>query len=225
MAISKCWERQVDRRTQTVEDLAADLAPFASRDAALSLERLRRSSDPRSSQGADSHETLMAPDTMGALRERTATPPGGPSAYPETGRAWLKSGTSDALRSKASPALRIGVAGGVVALVLAGAVAFFARGPATVPSAANVTQAPPPSTATVQPAALAPPPVATRLEPVGLAPPPPFATQPSVEGHPDAGAAAPSRATPKDVPAPPRARPTAKPASDPTLDDLLDRRQ
>jgi eukaryotic-like serine/threonine-protein kinase len=223
-AITQCWQRQIDRRTQSVGALAEDLLPFASREQALSVERIRRISDPNGGRGERSQETLMAPETLGPA-QGTGMPSSRSVEYPETGRAWLKSGARDAPRSKASPVLLVAVAGGIVTIGIAAAVVLVGHTPGTAPPAPiSASQAPGP-TALPAPSPVAPP-VAAPLPPVGLAPPP-FAAQDVVEARPDAGPAAisPPRATPKEAAGPPRPRPAQKPAGDPALDDLLDRRQ
>jgi serine/threonine protein kinase len=233
-AISQCWERRIDRRTQSVGELAANLAPFASREAALSVERILRISSRHSSPGEPGAsvpgETLMAPETMGSV-DHTATPPGAPSAYPETGRAWLKSGASGAIpRSSAVVPITIGAT--VVALGLAGALALFSRGPSApaAASGAGVPQAPPPAGAPDRqqaddrpapaPSALSSPPaVSPASHAIGLPPEPSGHT---IDVRPDAGEAARTRVTPRE---PARVHPSPGPSGAPGLDDLLERRQ
>ncbi len=202
--------------------LAENLLPFASREQAHSVERIRRISDPGGSGGETSQETLMAPETLGP-DQGTGMPSNQSVEYPETGRAWLKSGASDA-QSKASPVLLIAVAGGVACIGIAAAVVLVGRSSGTAPPApigASQAALPP---ALPAPSPLAPP-AAAPLPPVRLAPPP-FAAQDVVEARPDAGVASirPPRAPPKEA-AGSRPRPERPPAADPALDDLLDRRQ
>jgi eukaryotic-like serine/threonine-protein kinase len=220
--INRCLERAVDLRMQSVAELATNLLPFASRTSAFSVERIRRIAEPQTSHPDPSHETVMAPETMGVLRERTATPERGSILHAETGRAWLKSGANSAHPSKMSPIFAVAL-GAVVALAgVAGAIALFQHGPGAPTTAATTAPERPAPRLPEQPAAVpAPPPVTAKLPPVEAPAPVPEV----VEARPDAGAATAPRTSPKEAAASPKTRPVTKGKGDPSLDDLLDQRQ
>jgi serine/threonine-protein kinase len=82
--INQCLERSLEARVQSVADLAARLLPFATREAALSAERILRLA------GRSSFSTTGGSHTTAA---RSAEAPAPPWA---TERPWLRSGQTEA---------------------------------------------------------------------------------------------------------------------------------
>jgi serine/threonine-protein kinase len=207
--VARCLERDVRRRVQSVTELAQLLAPFASRESALLVERLSRSSAlPQAAMSA----TIAA--------DMPSTPPPtfstGPSVArgrrEETGPPWLRSspgatGPRRPLRRMVpfvAAALLVGAGGGTWTVLRGAGVA----GPA---AARGTRESPPP------PAAQTPTPTHAPVAPAEeLAPPKEEkAAAPTEPARADAGA--PSAATePKPThAAPPRAHAQPHPAAAP----------
>ena len=227
--VARCLERDVERRVQTVAELASRLAPFAPPESALSVERILRMS-------GSSGETLAAAgEAVDAASPMIVAPPPSPNAGPpggplETGPPWL--------RSHASSSRRLGSRWGLVvtamaAIVLAASLGVYAvrrPGGDGIPATKNEPASrPPPSAAPpagplVLPVAAAEGAVASGTATMldgGEASPavPPTQTRASTPRRPIErnGTGAPRP--------PPAARPSAGAASDPQLDDMLNRRE
>jgi eukaryotic-like serine/threonine-protein kinase len=232
--VAQCLERDIRRRIQSVAELAIRLAPFAPREAAISLDRIARVSASGDGQAA-------------ADQRRTERREGGPDVSPygswgsqpagvvagnHTEPAWLKSGAR-APDGRPSPWRRLGPIAGVVVVVLATAVGArrLRAGPAAqdaaqVPTASIAAPVPvgmAPAAAPRTPAPDLPPATLTPRAPVTLTEPEPPATAAVTQGAIDAGP--PARPVTRGEGSPPR-RPPARPASTPTSDDdlLLQRR-
>jgi serine/threonine-protein kinase len=233
--IMQCLERDLDRRIQTVGDLAARLAPFAPREASISVDRVGRSSRPRPGP------QLTTPPPQ--AKTATSSPPWegsdrGSRQAVETGPAWLTSGAAPRESRVPSRARRTIVVAFIGVLSLAGFAGAYRFGKTKVVAdhPSSPVSPPPPPAPEVQAAPVLTVATATVLTPLGsaqpapiasAAPPPPAVTAvvpvvtmdatpvPTVSVTPDAG-------TPPRVRRRPPARPQEHPA---TEDDLLhDRR-
>jgi serine/threonine-protein kinase len=224
--VMRCMERDIDRRIQTVGELAVKLAPFAPPDAAAAAERIARVSAIGAATVA-AHQSASGPETMTApafTPSAGGEPRHGQQAL-DTGPAWLKSGPQAPTfqRSSRGP-LRIAAALVIGVAVLAALFGIYQAGPERVSHKTT--------NATVSaPAPLAP--MTSRSEAILIEP---VTTAPSdvpIGAPVDAGAALPSHSLPLQSPArgevrrPPAARPAPRPGGprDPGLDDLLEQRQ
>jgi hypothetical protein len=79
--IFRCLERDLGRRMPSVVELARQLVPFGSREAAITAERILRMAAPRPPTGS---ETVLAPGADGTAVPQRA----------ETAPAWLQSGSA-----------------------------------------------------------------------------------------------------------------------------------
>jgi serine/threonine-protein kinase len=224
--IMKCLERGIERRIQTVGELATKLAPFASREEALSAERIARMSAAGVGVVA-AVESRSASNTMTATPVRISTGDSPRAQMVETGPAWLKSGSF--VPSVRSPFRGVAAAaaaalGGVA--LLAAFIGFYQFGRKPVDRAVGstaVVAAPSPSASAVP-----------RGEAAGTAPPVAASVEEAtVTEFADAGAALPPRWVPPQTPQRGEIRHTApsRPAAksvggrEPGLDDLLQQRQ
>jgi serine/threonine-protein kinase len=128
--LMKCLERDVTRRVQTVAALATDLAAFAPAEAAVSIQRILRTSAFRSSG------TLAAPSDLGRFSTRS---PGGDDSAGGTAPPWLTSAARlpAVIRRRRGARLALaGFAGIVMLIATAATVATLHRGksPASVVS-------------------------------------------------------------------------------------------
>ncbi len=126
--ILRCLERDLTRRVQSVGELARQLVPFGSRDAAIAAERILRVAAARPPMRS---ETVIAPGADG-----TAFPP-----RPDTAPAWLQSGP--ARHVSARTWVHALVFAAVVVLATAGVLAF--RGAKSMTSGAASARAEPSS--------------------------------------------------------------------------------
>ena len=213
--IAQCLEKSLDRRMQSVVELAPRLEPFAGPQAGRSVDRIRRFGRLASRPSEGSHSPAAAARFSRAPeRSSSATPPsletvGAPTV--ETGPAWLRSA---ARREPVRRSFR-GFGAAVMVGILLSAVAlavYVARdhGPAPMPAAGSVPAAP--SLTTVR-----------LIDIPGVQPTPPSAKAPLVgDGEPlERPATPPMRADVPDsggplAPAPAR-RVYAAPASPPPL--------
>jgi tRNA A-37 threonylcarbamoyl transferase component Bud32 len=225
--IAQCLERDIDRRIQNVAELAVKLAPFAPREASISVERIARVAASGDGQAAADQrlaerEAGSVPSRYGSWGSNRAAPP----AAVQTEPAWLKSGVGS---SDSRPAFRrrFGSAIAVVAVIALaaglGLHQFRGRAVGRDPSSATVAPAAP---AEVVPAAARNVPAAEASTAVALAPlpppaevPRPEASAPAADLHAPPDAGPPLKAPTKSQTSPPR-RQAPKPAP-PSDDDLL----
>jgi hypothetical protein len=224
--VSRCLERDVEKRVQTVGQLAAQLAPFAPRNAAISVERIARISATPSQGAPAAAESAAAPDTMTAL-PRAGT--SGPEAYRgrqvvDTSPAWLKSGPVARLRPGGRATLI--AASSVIAVALAGVVAgvygLRHKSPPATALTASVEAPSMPPAGTAAARSERGPAAAPLPDPVGLE---------SVEDALDADTPLPRRPSTRQSPARSEThhaaptRPPLKPSADPELENLMEQRR
>jgi eukaryotic-like serine/threonine-protein kinase len=169
--IGRCLDRHVERRIQSVGELAAQLVPFGPPSARGSLERIlrwRSQTEAASSRGQASSRA----------QTQTAIASGAPA---ETGPPWLRSGSSEPPTRRAGrwPAVAL-IAGGAAAAGGVGVYALFGR---TAPSDVHGAVAPSVSPGVAMRSA--PMPTETPASAVLAAPPTP--TEPVRTGPADAG--------------------------------------
>jgi serine/threonine protein kinase len=136
-----CLERSLGARIQTVGDLAAKLLPFAPRDSAISVDRIRRMT--HISTGGRSHPT---PSTTAEAR---------PETQPATDQPWEKSGMSAAASSRRW--FGLAAAAVVVVACAVSLVAWLTLRVPPAPAAVSATVAPSPPVPAAAPVAPAPP--------------------------------------------------------------------
>jgi serine/threonine protein kinase len=233
-AVARCLERNVERRVQTVAELASRLAPFAPPESALSVERILRMSGASGETMAAAGAQVDAASSMIAapLPSPNAGPPGGPL---ETGPPWLRSHATSLRRSRTPSGLVITTAAAIVLAASFGVYALRRPGGSGVPSTTDTAlgsrpapSAAPPARALVLPAAAAEGATASVTATTGLD----GGEAPPASPPPETRASTPHRPVERNVPArtsaprpPPAARPAAGAASDPPLDDMLNSRQ
>jgi serine/threonine-protein kinase len=197
--ISRCLERDLARRVQSVSELVVLLLPFAPPEAARSVERIQRVSEVGGRRAANErmHES---PATA------TTDPHGTGSA------AWLRSGSVKPHEGAGKRRLLIAAAVGIFACVGLAGVYAVSRRTGTEEARPSAMQPPAPLPAT--PAT--PPPVATSAPPVASVDPPLPHPPVAVASPEDAGYKPPSH-PPHLMPAAPAGQPTRLvPARPPT---------
>jgi serine/threonine-protein kinase len=195
-AIFKCLEKPRERRFQDIAELAAAIAPFGTRHAQGSLERIQGTLGP-----------LLAPTRLSAEPPET-TAASGASPASSTQGSWNVTGSATKAKSKAV----VGIAGAaaVAALVVAG-VLFMKRAPAPV---APANPAPPAPAVSATPAPLPPPAASVAL--VAVPDPAPSASVAAVtSSSPPPNPAAPRPAAPQRPAAAPAPAAPAKVSCDP----------
>jgi serine/threonine protein kinase len=223
--ISRCFERSVERRVQTVAELAEALAPFAPPEAVISVQRILRIAQSRGRESGRVETVAAPPGSRFDTDSRNALSPSGSH---QTEPAWLRSGAGLAPSHKPS----VSVLSAAIAIAAVGALAgtwvVFARGPRTPTPAATSASAPatamaPPKVVPNDVAPVAPlPPVATRE----TSPSPALDAASGEAQSPPTAAPSPSPAAPanfRHAPAPSRGQP--KPPGEAPLEELLERRQ
>ena len=221
--ILQCLERDVQRRIQTVGELSAKLAPFASPEGAIAVERIEVAP-----------VVATTPATWPEPEVRTATsgerPAGGRAALRqavETGPAWLTSDPGQRPARSPSRAKRWAAAAGVVLLIGGAAVVYRFHG-VSVGDNPSVAAAPVPLQTNVLPSAAVSPVVtiATTAPAAVLTPLPNSQLAISVPVEREAPDAAATRDAASAV-APVRRRPPTRPSAPhpPSEADLLHDRQ
>jgi eukaryotic-like serine/threonine-protein kinase len=210
-AILRCLEKDRNRRFANVGELAAALAPFGSRHAARSAERI---SKVLSTAGISSTELDIHPAPPGPAAAATQSNFGNTTATKRSGRTLL-------------------IALAVLGAAAAGVVALFLRQPADgnasgAPSSPTATPAPPPAQgpATAPPSAeptaptppVEPSPMATAASATATPTAAP-APKPGLRPRPTVKPAKPAKPTPTPTPSP-----TPSPAPRPAIDPLEGRR-
>jgi serine/threonine-protein kinase len=221
--VARCLERDVRRRVQSVTELAQLLVPFASRESALLVERLSRSSPP---VRADVSATIAADGPAAPLPTFSAAPSDSRARREETGPPWLRSGPGTTAARRPLRRVLPWIGGAVVIAAGALTLTMLRSGHVTDPAAASGTaESPPPPAPPVVPT---PPPTHAVVVPAEeLAPPKEEqpAARPSERATVDAGAPAaaaaaearPGHATaPHPHPSHPATTPSSKPAAPPT---------
>jgi serine/threonine-protein kinase len=220
--IARCLERSVERRVQTVAELAEALAPFAPPEAVISVQRILRIAQSRGRESGRVETVAAPPGSRFDTGSRNAL---SPSGNHRTEPAWLRSGAGLAPSHKSPVSiLSIGIAIAAVG-ALAGTWVVFARGPQPPASAAASASAP--ATAMAPPKS-----VPSDLAPV--APLPPVVSRetsasPALDAasgeaqYPPATPPPPTPANSRHAPAPARGQPKA--LGEAPLEELLERRQ
>jgi serine/threonine-protein kinase len=135
-AIAQCLERDLERRVQSVAELASKLLPFAPPRGALAVERILRVSGTRTDAVAKADEPMsaavpppsVAPLPPAAVTEETSAVPEGGATEPP----WFKSGLALRRRtSRVAVFVLVGVAG---ALLVVASVATFRASPSPSPA-------------------------------------------------------------------------------------------
>jgi tRNA A-37 threonylcarbamoyl transferase component Bud32 len=222
--VMKCMERDIDRRIQTVGDLAIKLAPFAPPDAAAAAERIARVSAAEAGTLAARESAASDTMTAPAFSPRAAAEPRrGPQAL-DTGPAWLTSGPVEPTFQRASSrAVRIAAAVVIGVAVLSAAFGIYKSG--RQPADRKTLD-----TAVSAPGSVAPP---ARSEVTGIEPAPTASGVISVGGPLDGGAMLTPHVLPVPSPAqgeirralPARPSPAQPRGREPGLDDLLEQRR
>ena len=183
--VTRCLEKNVDRRFSSVAELAAALRPFASAEGKTSVERIGRI-------GGISSSSLASKPIVVAPSSGTVASTGG-----QTDTAW-QTGSKPA-RSKT---MYIAVGLGALVAVALGVGAAFRLGREGPPAVTQPAQATPPSPAIVPsvPVVLAPPPIASDIAPAASASGSPSASVVSTPARPPPPAAG---RTPRPAPATP----------------------
>ena len=173
-AVSRCLERDVTRRTQTVRELASSLLPFAPPECAALVDRILRLSGGSAPSPARL-ETQAAPGM--------AMSSSGPFDPAGTGPDWLRSGTHPPSHARRSSKVMVGLA--LAALASAAAIgAPYLFGGRTGPG--PKPEAPTPSDPSVPRDPRPPTPVGT-VPAIGAAPPDPSVLHIPAAETPDAG--------------------------------------
>jgi serine/threonine-protein kinase len=217
--VVRCLEKDVNRRPQSVAELAAALKPFATPEGRLAVDRIARIGRPASTPQASVSGAPAPPpasvQSATAYGETVASPASAQSgtAYGETVASWQTSGEKRTKRVMA----RVAAAVAGLAIAILGIFAFVRS--TRAPAAAG----PGPSAVSIANDAGA---TATAAARVSLAPPAPVApTTPAVASDTSTVAASSPPARPSRPSTSPAARPSAKPAAPASAktnpDDLL----
>jgi serine/threonine-protein kinase len=222
--ILRCLERDVERRTQTVGQLATQLAPFAPKSAGPSIERIARicaTGGPGGAGNADSPSNTM---TAGLGSESSGAESARRDRFIETGPAWLRSGSIPPRRRAAWRVAAVAASSVIVIAVLAISLGIYSlrqpSGPAPAQSLVSASATPPAAT------------VKSVEEPAILTPAPIAQTEPdNVVAAPDAGRLLPQRSNSQQAPVRSETRraspghPPAAASADPSLENLLEQRR
>jgi hypothetical protein len=225
--VMQCLERDIDRRIQTVGDLALKLAPFAPPDAAAAAARIARVSAAGAGTVA-ARESASGPKTMTApaFAPHAGAEPRRGAQAPDTGPAWLTSGpVTPAFQRSSRILVRVATALVVSVAALAAAFGIYESGRKPVNNN-STTHAVVPASAPLAAASV-------RIEPVLVEPPATTTPADVGVGTPLDGSAMPfPHPSPQQVPArgevrrmPPGHSATRPTPRDPALDDLLEQRQ